>query len=95
MHYLALASQALVIHELRVGEFPVTAAQKDRRPCLGVQVRLGNDDDMQRLCELLMQQLRLGQASLDVPFHRRLFEVLYRAAVRATLWASWLPFWPC
>ena len=81
LDYFDLESQAIVIHELRVGEFQVTAEQKDMRPCLGVQVRLGDDDDIQRLRELLMEQLRLGQASLYVPFHRRLFEVWHRDVV--------------
>ena len=42
---------------------------------LGAQVGLGKDDDIQRLCEPFVEQLRLVQAGLDV-LHRSLFEVL-------------------
>ena len=42
---------------------------------LGAQVRLGDDDDMQRLCELLVEQVCLRQTGLHVPLHGGLFEV--------------------
>ena len=42
---------------------------------LGAQVGLGEDDDMQRVCELLLEQLPLVQAGLDGPLHGGLFEV--------------------
>lgn len=61
--------QALVGHELRVGQCQVTAEQDDRGTGLGVQVGLGEEDDMQRVCELFVEQVRLGQADLDVPLH--------------------------
>ena len=48
---------------------------------LGAQVGLGDDDDIQRLRELLVEQLRLVQTGLDVPLHRGLFEVLPREVV--------------
>ena len=43
---------------------------------LGAQVGLGKDDDIQRLCEPFVEQLRLVAGGLDVSLHRSLFEVL-------------------
>jgi hypothetical protein len=48
---------------------------------LSVQVRLRDDDDIQRLCELLVEQLRLIEAGLDVALHGRLFELFYREVI--------------
>src|SRR5712691_2943027 len=48
---------------------------------LSVQVGLGDDDDIQRLRELLVEQLHLVQAGLEVPLHGGLFEVLHREVV--------------
>ena len=44
---------------------------------VGAQVGLGDDDDMQRLRELLMEQVHLVDTGLHMPLHRRLFEVLH------------------
>ena len=43
---------------------------------LRTQVGFDDDDDIQRLRELLVQQLRLVQTGLYRPFHSGLFEVL-------------------
>src|SRR2546426_10167398 len=43
---------------------------------LRAQVGLDDDDDIQWVHELLVEQLRLVQTGLDVPFHGGLFEVL-------------------
>ena len=48
---------------------------------LGAQVRLHDDDDIQRVRELLMEQLCLVEAGLDVPLDRGLFEVWHRDVV--------------
>jgi len=45
-------------------------------PSLGVQVGLDDDDDVQRLRELFVPQLRLVQAGLDVSCDSGLFEIL-------------------
>jgi hypothetical protein len=42
---------------------------------LGTQVGLGDDDDIQRVHELLMEQLHLVEASLHVPLYGGLFKV--------------------
>ena len=65
----------------RVRQGQVTAEQDDMGAGLGAQVRLRDDDDIQRVRELLMEQLRLVQAGLDVPLHRGLFEVWHRDVV--------------
>ena len=43
---------------------------------LCTQVGLDEEDDIQRLCKLLMQQLGLVHVGLDMPFHGGLLEVL-------------------
>src|SRR5688500_5912452 len=48
---------------------------------LSAQVGLGNDDDIERLLELLVKQLRLVETGLDVPLYRGLFEVVPREVV--------------
>ena len=46
---------------------------------LGLRTEVGlDDDDIQRLSELFVQQLRLVKACLDSPFHGGLFEILLR-----------------
>src|SRR5262252_1994060 len=42
---------------------------------LGAQIRLDDDNDIQRLCELFMEQLRLIDTGLHGPLDRGLFEV--------------------
>src|SRR5262252_4084457 len=64
---LDLEPQAIVVHEGRISQVQVTAEQDDMGAGLGAQVRLGEDDDIQRLYELLVEQLHLVQAGLDVP----------------------------
>src|SRR5215211_5394600 len=48
---------------------------------LGAQVGLREEDDIQRLRELLVEHLHLVQAGLYVPLHGGLFEVLHREVV--------------
>ena len=48
---------------------------------LRLQVRLDDDDDIQRVCECLVEPLRLGQTGLDVPLHRGLFAAWCRDVV--------------
>ena len=59
-------------------------------PSLGVQVGLDDDDDIQRLRELLVEQLCLVDTGLDRPFHSSVYEgllwqvrVSYLAAILA------------
>jgi hypothetical protein len=73
---LDLEPRAIIVHEGCVRQGQVTAKQNDMGTGLGAQVGLGDDDDMQGVRELLMEQLHLVQAGLDVPLHGRLFEVL-------------------
>src|SRR5215475_9059716 len=81
LDYFDLEPQAIIVHEECRGEFQVTAEQDDMGSGLGAQVGLGEDDDIQRLCELFVEQLHLVHAGLDVPLHRGLFEVLRRQGV--------------
>src|SRR5439155_6071207 len=88
---LNLEPSPIIVYEGRVRQVQVTAEQDDMGAGLGVQVRLRNDDDMQRLRAFLGEQLRLGEAGLDVPVHGgvveiRLWEVVVinLAAIRAT-----------
>ena len=78
---LDLASQAIVVHQLVLGETQVTAQQDDMRSRLCLSVRFDDEDDMQRVHELLVEQLYLVQSSLDVLLHSGLFEVLHREVV--------------
>src|SRR3989442_2976933 len=61
---------------------------------LRVQVCLRNDDDIQRLREFLVEQLRLVQAGLDVPLHEGLFEIWLRDVVVMHLVAILAPWAP-
>ena len=81
LDYFDLAPQTIVVHEWRVCQVQVTAEQDDMGSGLGAQVRLREDDDIQRLCELLVEQLRLVHTGLDVPLHRGLFEGVPREVV--------------
>ena len=67
---LDLEAQAVVVPQRVVGELQVTAEQDDM--CLGlrVQIRLDDDDHVQRLCELFVQQLGLVDAGLEVSLQR-------------------------
>lgn len=87
---LALETQALVVPQRVVGALLVAAEQKNMPPGVGVQVHRDDDDDIQRVCECLVEHLRLVQTGLDVPLHRGLFAVwgrdigvLHFAAIRA------------
>ena len=48
---------------------------------LGAQVCLHDDDDIQRLRELLMEQLHLRDTGLHLPLDRGRFEVGHREVV--------------
>jgi hypothetical protein len=76
LDYLDLKPQTVIVHKWRVGEFQVTAEQEDMGVGLCAQVGLDDDDDMQRLRELLVQQVRLVYARLDLSFYGCLLEVL-------------------
>ena len=52
---LNVKPQALVVHKRRIGQGQVTAEQEDMGADLGTQVGLDDDDDMQRLWELLVE----------------------------------------
>jgi hypothetical protein len=87
---LDLETQALVVPQRVVGDLLVAAEQDTMSPGVRLQVHLDDDDDIQRVCECLVEQWRLVQTGLDVPLHRGLFEVLGRdvgvlplAAIRA------------
>src|SRR4029453_12103798 len=58
---------------------------------LGAQVGLGDHDDMQWWRALLVAQLHLVQASLDVPLHARLCERLHWDVVISHLGAILTP----
>ena len=72
---LDVEPSTIIVHEWRLRQVQVTAKQDDMGAGVGAQVGLGEDDDMQRLHELLMEHLHLVQAGLDVPLHGGLFEV--------------------
>jgi hypothetical protein len=55
---LNLAPPPIIVYEGRVRQGHVTAEQDDMGTGLCVQVRLRNDDDMQRLCACLVEPLR-------------------------------------
>ena len=74
---LDLEPQTVIVHEWGERQGQVTAEQHDMGTGLGAQVGLGDNDDIQGLRELLVEQLHLVQACLDVPLHGRLFEVLH------------------
>src|SRR5712691_757048 len=73
---LDLEPQTIIVHEERVRQGQVTAEQDDMGAGLGAQVRLGDDDDIQGLRELLMEQLCLVYTGLYMSFHSGFFEVL-------------------
>ncbi len=78
---LNLEPQPIIVDEGRICQVQVTAEQDDMGAGVGAQVGLGDDDDIQRLCELFVEQLRLVETGLDVPLHRGLFEVLHGEVV--------------
>ena len=78
---LALATAALVVSSCVVGDLLVAAAQDNMPPALRLQGHLGDDDDMQRLCECLVEPWRLVQTGLEVPRHSGLFAVVCRDMV--------------
>src|SRR5207248_8372449 len=91
---LDLEPQAIIVYEGRGGQCEITAKQEDMGLGLRVQVGLDDDDDMQRLPERLVEQLRLVHLGLDVPLNRRGLQVLlwnvivmHLVAILAT-WAS-------
>ena len=53
MEQLNVALQPIIVDQGRVRQAQVTAEQHDMDASLGVQVDLGQDDDMQRLLELI------------------------------------------
>ncbi len=75
LDYFNLEPQPIIVYEGRVRQVQVTAEQDDMGTGLGVQVRLRNDDDIQRLRAFLVEQLRLVEAGLDVPVHGGVFEI--------------------
>jgi|SRR5882724_1140369 len=91
---LDLEASAVVVPQRVVGELQVTAEQDDM--CLGwrVQIRLDDDDNVQRWCELFVQQLGLVDAGLEVILNGRGFERLLRNAAviqltaRRAMWAN-------
>ena len=72
---LDLEPQSIIVHEWRVHQLQITAKQDDMGTGLGAQVRLREDDDIQRLRELLMKQLHLIDTGLHVPLDSGLLEV--------------------
>ena len=73
---LDLEPQPIIVHQWRIREGQVTTEQDNVGAGLGAQVGRGDDDDLERLLELLVEQLRLVDIGLDVPLQRGLFEVL-------------------
>src|SRR5215475_14804776 len=71
---LNLEPQAIIVHEVGIGEVRVTTEQDDMSPRLGAKIGLGDDDDIQRLRVLLVEYAHLVQAGLDVPLNGGLFE---------------------
>src|SRR5262245_49135895 len=63
---LNLEPQPVIVDEGRVCQVYVTAEQHDMGAGLGAQVGLGDDDDIQRLWELFVEQLRLVDRGVDV-----------------------------
>src|SRR5262249_48977393 len=74
---LNLEPQTIIVHEQGVRQGHITAEQDDMGAGLGAQIGLHEDDDIQWLCELLMEQVHLIDTSLHVPFDRGLFEVFH------------------
>ena len=72
---LDLEPQSIIVHEWRVRQVQITAKQDDMGASLGAQVRLRDEDDIQRLRELLMEQWHLIDTGRHVPLARGLFEV--------------------
>ena len=72
---LDLEAQSIIVHERRVRQVHITAKQDDMGAGLGAQVRLRDDDDMQRVRALFMEQLHLVCTGLYIPLHRGLFAV--------------------
>lgn len=75
---LDVAPPTLVVHQGRVGQCQITAERDDMGLGRRTQVGFENEDDSQRVCELLGQQWRLVPASVDRPFHGSLWEGLLR-----------------
>ena len=71
----------LVVHKGCIAPPQVTAEQDDVGAGLSLEVSFGDDDDIHWLCKLLVEQLHLVQAGLDVPLHSRLLKVLPREVV--------------
>jgi site-specific DNA recombinase len=91
LDYLQLEPQTVIVHKGGVRQGQVTAAQHDMGACLGTQVGLGDDDDIQGLRKLLVEHVHLVQAGLDVPLDGRLFERVHREVVIIHLGAILAP----
>ena len=66
---LALDSQALGVHKKRRFQVAITPAQNDMGAGLGVQVGLGDNDDMHWMRPCLVQALPLLYTGLRLPLH--------------------------
>src|SRR5215216_4949913 len=66
---LDLEPQTIIVHEWCIGQGEITAEQDDTGLGLRTQVGLDDKDDIQWLQELLVQQLRLVQTGLNIPFY--------------------------
>lgn len=87
LDYLDLEPQAIIVHKWCVGQVQITAKQDDMGASLGTQVGLRDDDDIQRVRELLMEQLYLIETGLQMPLDRRLLQVLHGEVVVSDLGA--------
>jgi hypothetical protein len=72
---LNVAPSAIIGHEGGIRQGQVTAEQDHMGAGLRAPVRLHAEEDMHRVRDLLVEQLRLGEARLDVPVHGGVFEL--------------------
>src|SRR5712664_1333351 len=71
---LDLEPQSIIVYEWRVRQVEITAKQDNMGAGLSAQVRLRDDDGIQRLREPLMEQWHLRDTGRHVPLDRSLFE---------------------
>jgi hypothetical protein len=89
--YLDLEPQTVVVHKESGNQGEVTAEENNMSVSLGAPIGLDEDDDIQRLRELFMEQLRLVEPGLDLALYGGRDKVLhwevvirYFAAILAT-----------